>query len=414
MNFLRQLLRYVPTLLLSFFLAVAVWISAVTSTDPTEERVYPRAVPVELVGLDPAMIVTTGEARQVNLRLSAPASVWEQMTVDRSPVRALVDLAGLAPGTHSLPVQVQLNLNPVRVVSYSPRTLTVTLEELASATLPISIELRGDPAIGYELGTPAADIESGTVSGPRSLVERVKKLRVVVDVSRASEPLARELIVQALDENELQVAGVTITPDKINVTQPVTQRGGYRNVVVKVLTTGQISSGYRLTAVSVFPPTVTVFASDPALIDQLPGFVETNPVDLTGVKDDIDVRVPLNLPQGISVVGDQTVNVVVGVSAIEGSLTLNEIPVEVINLSPDLAASLSPERVNIILSGPLPLLDTLVAADVRVVIDLNGVSAGTYQLVPRVELLGTDLRVESVLPGSIEVTVQKATPTPRP
>ncbi|MBI4928295.1 MAG: hypothetical protein HY835_11050 [Anaerolineae bacterium] len=414
MNFLRQLLRYVPTLLLSFFLAVAVWISAVTSTDPTEERVYPRAVPVELVGLDPAMIVTTGEARQVNLRLSAPASVWEQMTVDRSPVRALVDLAGLAPGTHSLPVQVQLNLNPVRVVSYSPRTLTVTLEELASATLPISIELRGDPAIGYELGTPAADIESGTVSGPRSLVERVKKLRVVVDVSRASEPLARELTVQALDENELQVAGVTITPDKINVTQPVTQRGGYRNVVVKVLTTGQISSGYRLTAVSVFPPTVTVFASDPALIDQLPGFVETNPVDLTGVKDDIDVRVPLNLPQGISVVGDQTVNVVVGVSAIEGSLTLNEIPVEVINLSPDLAASLSPERVNIILSGPLPLLDTLVAADVRVVIDLNGVSAGTYQLVPRVELLGTDLRVESVLPGSIEVTVQKATPTPRP
>ena len=130
-------------------------------------------------------------------------------------------------------------------------------------------------------------------------------------------------------------------------------------MVVKVVTVGQVSDGYRLTTISVFPPAVTVFASNPSLVDKLPGYVETSPVELTGVKDDVDVRVALNLPQGVSVVGDQTVNVVVGVSAIEGSISVTEVPVEVINLVPELSAQLSPTTVTIILSGPLPLLDSL-------------------------------------------------------
>ncbi len=413
MNLLRQALRFIPTLLLSFVLAVAVWISAVTSTDPTEERVYPRQVTIEVVGLDPAMIITSEETRQISLRLSAPRSVWDRLTAEREPVRAIVDLSGMPAGTHSVEVKVQVGVTPVRVVSYSPRTITLTIEELATTTLPIQIVRRGEPALGYEAGLPTADMEAATISGPESLVSRVKKLRVVLDISRANDALTRSLPVQALDENDLQINGLTITPDQITVSQPITQRGGYRNVVVKVVTIGQIASGYRLTTISVFPPAVTVFASDPSLVDKLPGYVETSPLDLTGAKDDVDTRVQLNLPEGISVVGDQTVNVVVGVSAIEGSLTLTDVPVVAINLSPGLGASLSPSTVNIILSGPLPLLDALQSSDVRVVIDLTGVAAGTYQLVPRVELNGTELRVESVLPGSIEVTVGRATPTPR-
>lgn len=413
MNWLRQLFRFVPTLLLSFALAVAVWISAVTSNDPTEERVYPNPVPVEIVGMDPAMILTNGETRQITLRLSAPRSVWEQLTTERSPVRAVVDVSGVPAGTQTLEVIVQVGIQPVRVISYTPRTITLTLEELATTTLPIQVVSRGEPAVGYEAAVAKADLQTATVSGPGSLVNRARTLRVIMDINRANDTLTRLLPVQVLDENDLLISGLTITPDQVSVTQQVTQRGGYRNVVVKVVTVGQISSGYRLTTISVFPPAVTVFASDPSLVDKLPGYVETSPLDLTGTRDDVDIRVQLNLPEGISVVGDQTVNVVVGVSAIEGSLTINDVPVVVINLSPELGASLSPETVNIIISGPLPVLDGLTSDDIRVVIDLADTAIGTYQLVPRVELNGLELRVESVLPGSIEVTVGLATPTPR-
>ena len=130
----------------------------------------------------------------------------------------------------------------------------------------------------------------------------------------------------------------------------------------------------------------------------------------------MDVRLDLILPSGVSVVGDPSVQVQVGIATIEGSLTMTSQPVEFLNLDPSLAAEVSPQTVDVILSGPLPILDRLTTADLRVVVDLNGLTAGTYQLHPTVELQVSEIRVESMLPESVEVRIQKAplpTPTPK-
>ena len=116
-------------------------------------------------------------------------------------------------------------------------------------------------------------------------------------------------------------------------------------------------------------------------------------------------------------VGEQTVSVQVGIAAIESSLTLSAMRVEVTGLEPGQAARISPETVDVILSGPLPLLDSLTKDDVRVIVEMNGEGLGTYQRTPRVELKITELSVESILPGTVEVTIIRApltTPTPTP
>ena len=415
MNLFRRLLGLIPSLLLALALATAVWISAITSNDPVEERVFPRPLTVELIGQNPAQILTLNDSSEVTLRMSAPRSIWERMVNDRVPIRAVADLSGKGPGTYDVPVQVQVDISPVKIVSYSPSSIKLSIEELKSVTLPIKINRKGEPAVGYELGLANLDQPKATISGPKSVVDRVKSLQVTLDVTRANDSISRSLPVQAVDENGLAVTGLSVAPDQVTLIQPVSQRGGYRNMVVKVVTTGQVGEGYRLTTVSVFPPTVTVFSTNPSLVDKLPGYVETNPIEINARKDDIDVRMPLNLPEGISIVGDPTVNVVVGIAAIEGSLPLNDVPVEVINLDPKFGVKISPERVNIIISGPLPILDKLTPNQVRVILDMTGKEVGIYQLVPKVDLKGLDLRVESIQPGSIEVTVSLAgTPSPTP
>jgi YbbR domain-containing protein len=415
MNLVRRLAGYIPTLLFALAMAVAVWISAVTANDPVEERVFPRSIPIEIIGQDPSLIVTASDDDQLTLRLSAPTSIWERLVNDRVPIRARVDLSGLGEGSHELPIQVNIDITPYKVVSYTPQTYNLSLEELKSVQLPLRLLTRGEPAVGYEAGQPQLDQPNATVSGPKSLVEQVRELQVLLDINRANESLSRSLTIQPVDANGLAISGLTLNPEQTTVTLPITQRGGYRNVVVKVVTVGQVSQGYRLTTVSVFPPTVTVFAANPSLVDNLPGYVETAPVDLTAAKDDIDTRLNLNLPEGISVVGESTVNVVVGLAAIESSLTLSDRLVEVVNLDPKLAAQVSPQRVTLILSGPLPLLDRLQTGDTRIYLDLGGLTSGVYQITPKVELALSDLRVESILPGSIEVTISPApTPTPTP
>jgi YbbR domain-containing protein len=200
----------------------------------------------------------------------------------------------------------------------------------------------------------------------------------------------------------------------VHILQPVVQQGGYRDLAVKVVAEGQVASGYHLTNISVYPPVVTVFSSDPALVSALPGFVETSALKLDGAKDNIETRLALRLPQGISVVGDRSVRVEAEISAIQSSITLQNQPVEVLGLAPGLSAQVSPPTVDIILSGPLPILEGLTPASVRVVVDLTGLTIGIHQVVPRVDLTSEGIVVESIIPATLEVTITITTPTPKP
>jgi YbbR domain-containing protein len=165
-----------------------------------------------------------------------------------------------------------------------------------------------------------------------------------------------------------------------------------------------------LTNIFVSPVGVVVFSSDPDLVNNLPGYVETQPIDLTAKEDDFETLVELNLPTGVSVVGDPKVLVQVSIATIESSLAIS-LPVEVIGLAPGLQAGSSPTTVDVILSGPVPVLNTLGPTDVRAVIDLTEYDVGVYQLIPQVNILPERVQKVSILPATIEVTITIA-PTP--
>ena len=88
---------------------------------------------------------------------------------------------------------------------------------------------------------------------------------------------------------------------------------------------------------------------------------------------------------------------------------------EVTGLPSDMSAQISPAAVDVIVSGPLPLLNTLTHQDVRIIVDVTGLNEGTHQLTPNVQILISDLQVESILPGTVEVTLApNLNPTPTP
>ena len=173
------------------------------------------------------------------------------------------------------------------------------------------------------------------------------------------------------------------------------------------MTKGQVADGYRLTSISVSPPTVTLYSDNPDLIEQIPGYVETLPVDLTDLSDDIEISTGLNLPENVNLVREPSVLVQVSVAAIEGSLTLS-VPVEAINLPPDLQAIISPATVDVIVSGPLNVLDQLSPSNFRVIVDLADLPPGVYQRQVVVDLQPEEVRVQTTLPESVEVTIVEA------
>jgi len=178
-------------------------------------------------------------------------------------------------------------------------------------------------------------------------------------------------------------------------------------VFVKVVTTGQVAQGFYLTGISVNPPTITIYTTDPALATNMPAYIETVPISLNGVRESFESVVALNLPEGIQVVGEQNVTVTVGIAAIQSSLQLVDVPIEAINVASGLKVTLSPDRVNLYLSGPLYLLEQLNVANIKVTVDLEGKTAGTYQLTPSVDLVYEDLELDSILPATVEVVLSR-------
>lgn len=411
----RNFGQNVRTFIWAFFLALTVWVSAVTSTDPDEVRTYPKAVPIEIVGQDPGLILVGTLPRSVQVTLRAPRSVWEKILSTPKSTRAFLDLSNLEAGEHTLNVQIQVSAWPVRVVLVTPSLVTVNLERLVAHKFNLESVLIGELPIGFQAGELSLQPMQVVVSGPESLVERVAHVQVEILLDGKRESINDQFPVLVLDGNMSVVDGLTVNPQQVEVTLPVIQQGGYRDMAVKVVVRGQPASGYRLASITSFPPVVTVYSAIPELVNNLPGFVETQPLDLNNAKADISTRLSLNLPPNISVVGAQDVVVDVGITAIRSSLTLSGTQIELFGLDPLLEAHIAPTMVDVIISGPVPLLEALSAQDVRVLVDVTGLSAGTYQLTPKVEILIADLQVDSILPAAVEVILSPAaTPTPRP
>jgi len=145
-------------------------------------------------------------------------------------------------------------------------------------------------------------------------------------------------------------------------------------------------------------------------LEALPGYLQTVPVNVADRTDDFEERVPLELPPGFILIGEQTALVQVEIDPIETSISIS-LPIEIEGIGLGLYSYPSPEVVSIILSGPAELLDSLRTGDVRAVIDVQGLTIGTYQLEPEVIVLPEGLEMEPPNPSVIEVII---TATPRP
>jgi len=411
---MRSFAKNLRTFLLALALGISVWVSAVSEADPNEVNTFPRPIPLEVVGLDPAFILAEDPPAAVEVRLRAPRSVWETLIAKKDSIRAVLDLTEKAPGdTRAVPIQLLISERPYQLVFMNPSTVTVNLESVKIKTFPLVLSLSGQPAAGYQAGAATKDVTEVTVSGPESVVERVARARVVLNLDNVRESIDVSLPIQGVDSENNLVQGLAINPENVQVNIPISKKGGFRDVAVKVVVQGQQAPGYRIENISVFPPVITIFADDPELVNTLPGVVETLPLDLQDRSEDISTRLSLDLPEKVTLVGAQTVQVQVSISPIQTSVTLPNLPIDVVGEAEGLHADVFPKVVDVIISGPVPVLEAISAQDITVSVNVAGREIGVYQLSPEVEILLENVSVQSILPSTVEVVIAlPGTPTP--
>jgi YbbR domain-containing protein len=212
-----------------------------------------------------------------------------------------------------------------------------------------------------------------------------------------------------VDASGNAIKNVTLNPAQADITLPLVQEAGYKDVAIYPRTEGRPAAGYYVTRIRVSPERITV-RGDPQIVSAMLSYAETQRVNLTGLTSDLVEEVTLDLPPGVTPVEDQRIQMFVTIEALQGSLKVTP-QVQVVGLAEGLTATVSPTVVDVILSGPLPILDQLDEdTDVIVTIDLTGLTVGTYNKEPKVQISRSEVISESIFPGVISVTITAGPP----
>jgi YbbR domain-containing protein len=405
MNLFHWFGRNFTSLLLSLLLALVIWTSAVTSSNPNIEAELTIPFIVEQQAADLAIVDPLPET--VLITILAPESVHNQIK-DDNPLIATIDLTDIEAGTYRFPVEVknQELVSPIRILEQNPKSIQLEVSNLISKEFSVSVQVEGEPAIGYQTSGLEWENKTVNVMGQDNYVQNVNAVVGILDISDASGSITEDVPLEARNAAGEVIEEVSISPDVIQVNQTISLQGGYRNVAVNVTTQGIVEPGYRFTSITPAPPTVMVFSQDPQLVEALPGYVNTKPIDLTGVDSYLETILELDLPDGVTVVGDPTVLVQVNVTALETNMLISR-EIEVIGLLPGLRAEVSPPQVSVRVSGPVPVLDNLTLRDIRVVVDLTNLEVGVHTLEPTIEILPSEVVLEDVSPTTVEIVIME-------
>ena len=313
-------------MLIAIILATLVWVAAVNEQNPPVEDDYKQNIPIEVISPADGLITTDRLPETVRLRLRAPAISWNDLSP--SKFKATLNLSELPEGFNDVPVEVVISDPQVEIIEKRPQGVSVNLQAEQVISLPVTVKIMDAPPLGYVNRTPTVDPEIVTIQGPVSVVEKVVEAATEIYIGGSKETIERVSDVVLRDRDGRRVDDLTLLPERAKVTVPIEQRFGYKDVSVRAVVTGQVAPGYRVSNISVDPPTITI-VGNPNLLDDIPGFIETAQVDLSQATESIVRTVPLNLPDGISVVfpdrenqqGPGGVQVSVNIAAIEDGIS---------------------------------------------------------------------------------------------
>lgn len=385
-------------LVLSLFLAISLWVFVTEDENPTRVDDFPRAIEVEAVNVGPGLAVAN-QLDTVIVRISAPEDRWDDLTA--ANFRAFVDLNEL--GAREQEVRVKVDVidagGGVRVVGTVPDAVVVNLEDLLAKEVPVSINVLGALRTGYELQETSAEVMTAIVTGPSTLVDRVTEAVANVNVTGLNAGV--EQTVQLVPNSSAgEIRGVELEPSIVRVNLEIAQRTFYRQVPLSAEVIGEPAPGYRVTSVSVSPSTIEVQGIIQAVqsLDSL----ALPPVNISGEQSDVIRVVNANLPGGLATDDSREVTIAVTIEPIESTTRISIAPV-VEGLGTNLEASFQGD-VELTLSGLLPVLNSLEDGDVRAVLDVDGLGAGTFDIVVRIET-PEGVTVDASTPETVRVVI---------
>ncbi len=272
--------------LFSLFLAIVLWgvVLGSRSVEVTQE------VPLEIItssDLTPANDLP----ERISFRLAGPKAFLRAI-LDRPEEPIRVNLASAKAGLVTYRFfsdNIHLPIG-VKVLSITPSSILIKLEQTKKREVPVQLELRGEPPEGYQLIRSEVRPEKVKISGAESRVDAVVSVSTLpVDLSRIKATTEKEVDLD-LERQQVKLEGQA--PRVFLQIEPIPANFRIRNVEVRVLSSYKVRLEEKTVSVHV--------RADAKLLQSLDRSQVFGVVDLRGKpKGKYTESVSVTLPEGI-------------------------------------------------------------------------------------------------------------------
>ena len=392
---------------MALVLGAIAWMLVTWVENPFREDWLSSSLPVE-VAHTPSGLVEVGVPGDVRVRLRAGQDAWSH--AQASDFKASIDLSKQTAGIHSVDVKVETS-GDYQVVDWEPRHVTVRLEPLVQREIPVQLQLTGKLPDGFVLTSQSLTPDTLTISGEQDLAETISQAAVGIDLDGIRGDVTESVAPKLVDDKGQPVANVQFSPSSIRISLAIDRQIGVKTVPVRVITSGQVASGYWLSGLTVTPQTITI-TGGPAALGQV-DYIDLPPLDLSGAKDNVSRTTTITAGSGYSLVGAADVEVKAVIQPLRTTEVL-PLGIAVQGLQGGLEARLAPSTVEVTLGGLVPALSALKPGDVSATVDVSGLAAGTHNLAIRLNAPAS-VALDAARPDHVSVTISPpATSTPSP
>ena len=421
-------------LLLAIGLGFSLWVFVSYTTNPDRLTQF-KDLPVAPEGLAPGLVIVDQNGLP-NPRLP-PVTVTLRsigdttVTPSSNDIEAYVDLADQEPGERSVPVRARIT-TPGRkpeIAEIKPDLMAIRIEQVLTRTVPLTVEVIGSVPFSYQALPPRTTVvgqplNEVSVSGPQSRVERVKLARATANIDRLTGNYDSPRQIEAIDADGQVAEGVTIRPERVNVSVPIVSIAGIKRVPIVPSVVGEPASGHVVTGVSVSPQFVRLAGGSGSL--EGVQSITTEPVNIAGASGEItrvvELRGPVETPLLAGEPVSATVTVRIEPIARPFQVTL-PVPVQIADVGPGLLGSINPVIVPITLGGTAAQLSGLDSTTLMGTVSARGFGPGVYSVAPTfalprgIRLVGDPPKVTVVLrlqPSPTPATTPTETATNQP
>lgn len=356
-------------------LAISV-LAFVAVAESTQEAVVAFRVPVERPADVPPGYVLRGTLGDVVVRLRGPQP--ELAKLAQTDIHPVPDLAQADLGRNDVQnVALRVPLSDPNIMAETdPPTVLVRIEKLVSRSLSVQVRFANDPPRGFQPGSPSFSSSEVRITGAQSLVASVAAVFATLRFGDTPIDISASTDAVPVDAAGNTVDGVQSDPPTVQVNVPVLSTTSTRTVPVLWSLKGAVAAGYWISRVTTDPIAVQVQGTPDKLapVDR----IDTAAIDVSGLNANKSFRVPLVLPDGVSLLQPTDATVGVTVIPLSGTRPFPVVAVQATGVAAGLAGEADPTTVSVVVAGPAGTLATLGPNDVVATVDAGGKGPGSY------------------------------------